>query len=41
MTDIYDIKTNLLWLPINIFYSIIFIICFILFYVILSKYLNK
>ncbi len=38
MTDIYDIKTNILWTPINIFYSILYILFFIII-VFLLKYL--
>lgn len=41
MNDIYDIKANILWLPINLFYSLVFVLFYIFFYVILSKYLNK
>lgn len=41
MTDIYDIKQNILWLPIDLFYSVVFVLFYIFFYIILSKYLNK
>lgn len=41
MTDIYDIKANILWLPIDIFYSIIFLFFYIFFYLILNKYFSK
>lgn len=40
MNDIHDIKTNLLWFPIDITYSIIFII-FIVILFLLYKYLNR
>lgn len=41
MTDIYDIKANMLWLPFDIIFSLLFIIFFIIFYIILNKYFNK
>lgn len=40
MTDIYDIKTILLWMPFSIIYSLIYIFLIIWIYF-LSKYLNK
>ena len=40
MTDIYDIKQNLLGLPINIVYSIFFLI-FIIFLIFLYKFLEN
>lgn len=40
MTDIYDIKQNLLWMPINFLYSIFFLI-FIIFLYFFYKFLEK
>jgi len=40
MTDIYDIKDILLWFPININYSLVYII-FLIFLYFLWKYLNN
>jgi len=45
MTDIYDIKDVFLWLPINVLYSLIYILFIIVLHFIykniLSKYVNK
>lgn len=41
MTDIYDIKANILWFPIDIFYSFLYIIFFIVIFLLLKYMLNK
>ena len=41
MNDIYDIKANLLWLPIDIFYSFLYIIFLAILFFVFIKYQER
>ncbi len=41
MTDIFDIKNNLLGYPINIYYSLAYILIFFILFFLLKKFLQK
>jgi len=41
MNDIFDIKSNILWWPIDFFYSFLYIIFFIIFFFLIKKFSKK